>query len=57
MKYVKAPDLPTGGILIGKNALLSAYETGVGRVTLRAKTNIEKLDSGRFGIVITEFPI
>lgn len=56
MKYIKAPDLPTGGILIGKNALLSAYETGVGRVTLRSKTNIEKLDSGRFAIVITEFP-
>lgn len=56
IQYVKGPDLPTGGILIGKNALLSAYETGEGKVTLRAKTNIEKLDNGRLGIIITEFP-
>ncbi|MBM6817917.1 DNA topoisomerase IV subunit A [Clostridium saudiense] len=56
MEYIKAPDLPTGGVLIGKNSLLSAYETGEGKVTLRAKTNIEKLENGRYGIVITEFP-
>lgn len=56
MKYIKGPDLPTGGVLIGKNSLLSAYETGEGKVTLRAKTSIEKLDNGRLGIVITEFP-
>lgn len=56
MEYIKAPDLPTGGVLIGKNSLLSAYETGEGKVTLRAKTSIEKLENGRWGIVITEFP-
>ena len=56
MDYIKAPDLPTGGVLIGKNSLLSAYETGEGKVTLRAKTDIEKLENGRWGIVITEFP-
>ena len=56
MKYIKGPDLPTGGVLIGKNALLSAYETGEGKVTLRAKADIEKLESGRLGIVIKEFP-
>lgn len=56
MKYIKGPDLPTGGVLIGKNALLSAYETGEGRVSLRAKADIEKLESGRLGIVIKEFP-
>ena len=56
MKYVKGPDLPTGGILIGEKSLLSAYETGEGKVTLRAKTSIEKLENGRIGIVITEFP-
>lgn len=56
MQYVKGPDLPTGGILIGKNALLSAYETGEGKVTLRAKADIEKLENGRLGIVIKEFP-
>lgn len=56
MRYIKGPDLPTGGILIGKHSLLSAYETGEGKVTLRAKTSIEKLENGRWGIVITEFP-
>lgn len=56
MNYIKGPDLPTGGILIGKNSMLSAYETGEGKVTLRAKTSIEKLENGRIGIVITEFP-
>lgn len=56
MNYIKGPDLPTGGILIGKDSLLAAYETGEGKVTLRAKTSIEKLENGRWGIVITEFP-
>lgn len=56
MQYIKGPDLPTGGIIIGKNSMLAAYETGEGRVTLRAKTYIERLESGRLGIVITEFP-
>ena len=56
MEHIKAPDLPTGGILIGKKSLLSAYETGEGKVTLRAKTFIETLENGRLGIVITEFP-
>lgn len=56
MEYVKGPDLPTGGILIGQNSILSAYEAGEGKVTLRAKTNIERLENGKIGIVITEFP-
>lgn len=56
MEYIKGPDLPTGGSLIGKNALLAAYETGEGKVTLRSKAFVEKLENGRVGIVITEFP-
>ncbi|MCB2356312.1 DNA topoisomerase IV subunit A [Clostridium estertheticum] len=56
MQYIKGPDLPTGGILIGRNAIESAYETGEGKVTLRSKMKIEVLESGRLGIVITEFP-
>ena len=56
MKYIKGPDLPTGGVIIGKNSMVSAYETGEGKVTLRAKTAIEKLENGKLGIVITEFP-
>lgn len=56
LKYIKGPDLPTGGIIIGKNSLKTAYETGEGKVTLRAKAKVEKLENGRLGIVITEFP-
>ena len=56
MEYIKGPDLPTGGILIGVNSMLSAYETGEGKVTCRAKTSIETLENGRIGIVISEFP-
>lgn len=56
MNYIKGPDLPTGGVIIGKESLRSAYETGEGKVVLRAKTSIEKLENGRMGIVITEFP-
>ena len=56
MQYIKGPDLPTGGILIGKKAIEAAYESGEGKVTLRSKMKIEVLESGRLGIVITEFP-
>ena len=56
MEYIKGPDLPTGGSIIGKNALIAAYETGEGKVTLRSKAKIERLENGRVGIVITEFP-
>lgn len=56
MNYIKGPDLPTRGVLIGEKTLLSAYETGEGKVTLRAKAKIETLENGRLGIVITEFP-
>lgn len=56
MKYVPGPDLPTGGTLIGRSGLKNAYETGEGRAVLRAKTSLEKLPSGRWAIVITEFP-
>lgn len=56
MNYIKGPDLPTRGELIGSQSLLSAYETGEGKVALRAKTSIETLENGRLGIVINEFP-
>lgn len=56
LNYIKGPDLPTGGIIIGKNSLVTAYETGEGKVTLRSKAKVEKLENGRLGIVITEFP-
>lgn len=56
MEYIKGPDLPTGGILMGKDSLVAAYETGEGKVVLRAKTHFETLENGRLGLVISEFP-
>ncbi|WBW95498.1 DNA topoisomerase (ATP-hydrolyzing) [Oceanirhabdus sp. W0125-5] len=56
MEYIKGPDLPTAGMLIGSKSIKHAYETGKGRVPMRAKATIEELENGRMGIVITEFP-
>jgi topoisomerase-4 subunit A len=56
MEHIKGPDLPTGGILIGRNSIKNAYSTGEGKVSLRAKTFIETLDTGKLAIIIEEFP-
>ena len=56
MKYVKGPDFPTGGIIRGVQGIKDAYETGRGRVVIRAKTEIEVADNGRETIVVTEIP-
>lgn len=56
MKHIKAPDFPTGGYLLGKEGLMQAYETGKGKVFVRAKTHIEKTKTGKNLIVITEIP-
>ncbi|MCI8365579.1 MAG: DNA topoisomerase 4 subunit A [Eubacterium sp.] len=56
MDYVPAPDFPTGGIITNSAELSSIYETGEGRIRLRARTEIEKGDNGRTNIVITEIP-
>ena len=55
MKYIKAPDFPTGGYIIA-NELLQAYETGRGKITLRAKVSVEEGDNDKKLIVITELP-
>lgn len=55
MKYIKAPDFPTGGMIYGLEGVKSAYETGRGRVVIRAKHAIEEVD-GRECIVVTEVP-
>ena len=55
MKYIKAPDFPTGGYIIA-NELVQAYETGRGKITMRAKVNIEEGDNDKRLIVITELP-
>lgn len=56
MRYMKGPDFPTGGIVINKDELLEIYETGVGKVKLRGKVEIEKGKGGRTNVVITEIP-
>lgn len=55
-KYVKGPDFPTGGIIYGYEGVREALETGRGRVTVRARTEIEHTHSGRECIVVTEIP-
>ena len=56
IKIVKAPDFPTGAIILGKNAAKEAYRTGQGKVTVRAKTEIEETSKGKQQIVVTEIP-
>jgi DNA gyrase subunit A len=55
-EILKAPDFPTGGIIYGYNGVKEAYETGRGKIVVRAKSEIEITDSGREKIVITEIP-
>ena len=56
MKYVKAPDFPTGGIIYGYEGIKTAMHTGRGRVVLRGRTTIETDAKGREKIIITEVP-
>ncbi len=56
MKYVKAPDFPTGGIIYGFEGVRDAFLTGRGRVVIRAKANVETLKNDRENIIITEIP-
>ena len=56
IQYIKGPDFPTGGIIMGRQGIIDAYSTGRGRVVIRAKTEIEELDNGREAIVVTEVP-
>ena len=54
--YIKGPDFPTGGVIMGKSGIRKAYTTGRGRIIVRAKAEIEELDNGRQRIVVTELP-
>ena len=56
MKYVKAPDFPTGGIIYGYDGVKEAYTTGRGRIVVRAKANIETGKGDKQSIVVTEVP-
>ncbi len=56
MQYIKGPDFPTGGIVMGRSGIKEAYETGRGRIVVRSKTEIEVDEKGRETIVVTEIP-
>jgi DNA gyrase subunit A len=56
MEHVVAPDFPTGGTIVGREPILSAYKTGRGRLRVRAKYELEKRDAGGDRIVVTELP-
>lgn len=55
MKFIKGPDFPTGAHIMGKQGIVDAYETGRGRVIMRAVANIEE-HKGRYSIIVTEIP-
>src|SRR3954454_22614442 len=56
MNHIKGPDFPTGGIIVGRQGIKDAYETGRGRIIVRAKAHIEPLRQGKEAIVVTEMP-
>ena len=56
MEKIKGPDFPTGGIIMGQSGIRAAYATGRGKLTVRARTEIEEMKNGRQRIVITEIP-
>ena len=56
MKFVTAPDFPTGGIIYGYQGVIDAFQTGRGRIVVRARTDIETDDHGREKIIVSEIP-
>jgi DNA gyrase subunit A len=55
-KYIKGPDFPTGGIIMGTAGIRDAYETGRGRVRVRGRAHIEEIHQGKEAIIVTELP-
>lgn len=56
MKIVKGPDFPTGGLILGREAIKEAYTTGRGKLTMRAEAEIEEMSNGRQKIIVTSLP-
>ncbi len=56
MQHIKGPDFPTGAIIMGRAGIRAAYATGRGRITVRARAEIEEEKNGRFNIIVTELP-
>ncbi len=55
-EFIKGPDFPTGGIIMGRTGIRAAYATGKGKIIVRGKAEIEELSNGKFRIVISEIP-
>ncbi len=56
MRFLPGPDFPTGGVIVGQEAIRQMYTTGRGRLTVRGQAHIEEIRGGRYQIVITEIP-
>lgn len=56
MKYIKGPDFPTAGLILGREGIINAYETGRGHIKVRARAHIEEIRKDKEAIVITEIP-
>ncbi len=56
MEYIKGPDFPTRGIILGRSGIRAAYATGRGRIQVRARTEMEEFGQGRTRIIVTELP-
>ena len=56
MDYIKGPDFPTKGIIMGRSGIRAAYATGRGKITVRARTEFEEFDQNRERIIVTELP-
>ncbi len=56
MQIIKGPDFPTGGMILGRDAIKQAYATGKGKITVRAEAEIEEMSNGRQKIIVTSLP-
>ena len=56
MQIIKGPDFPTGGMILGRDAIKQAYTTGKGKITVRAEAEIEEMSNGRQKIIVTSLP-
>lgn len=56
IKYIKGPDFPTGGIILGTSGIKEAYTTGRGKLTVRAEAEIEEMNNGRQRIIVSSLP-
>ena len=56
MQIIKGPDFPTGGMILGREAIKQAYKTGKGKITVRAEAEIEEMSNGKQKIIVTSLP-